>query len=136
MFLLGLRSPLVEQQLATTKPALRPAKRCPVQRPEITSFDVLAMLTDDKLEAKLEQLVTDINTVTSSGFDPIAWEVEACYVQRELGIRDRQYIAHEEYMQVRRDRSWSSDEPTPACEFPPSWYSFKDSVTKRTVSVR
>lgn len=75
----------------------RPARKCPAEVPEQVSVDVLAVMTDEDLSAKLRSLDDDRAKVDAAFYDPRYWEEEIAYVRREMQIRNVRRKAHEQY---------------------------------------
>jgi hypothetical protein len=74
------------------------------RRPSIDSIsmDDLAIANDDELKARLDFLCREIERRERSGKDAKAFEVELCYVQRELGIREQRAALHVTFMEDER----------------------------------
>lgn len=70
----------------------------PIPFPQVHTFDELAVVDDDSLNNMQRSLTDSIARVNSHGLNPSAWEVEMCYVQRELQIRTARREAHAKYV--------------------------------------
>jgi hypothetical protein len=70
----------------------------PIPFPQVHTFDELAVIDDDSLGNMQRVLSDSIARVNGHGLNPSAWEVEMCYVQRELQIRVARREAHAKYV--------------------------------------
>jgi len=70
----------------------------PVPVPEVVNMDVTAVISDEELFARMNQLETDRSKVIDHNFDPYLWEVELAYLRREAQIRRQRREAHEVYL--------------------------------------
>ena len=68
------------------------------QFPTVVTIDVLANASDSDLRNRENDLSTGRDRAYKSGMDPYHWEVELCYVQREVEIRQSRAAAHERYL--------------------------------------
>ena len=73
-----------------------------VNLPEIVDIDMLSCTSDDDLGRRMDHLYSEKDKVNSLNFDPTPWEIEICYVQRELGIRNNRKFLHEKYVRENR----------------------------------
>lgn len=70
-----------------------------VPAPERMDMDVLSYLNDDDLLRRLDFLLTEKDRAAAAEADTLRpWEVEVCYVQRELRIRSARRAAHERWV--------------------------------------
>lgn len=69
-----------------------------VNLPEIVDIDELSYASDDELIRRVTHLVGDRDRAARAGYTLDAWEVEICYVQRELKIRQDRRVAHDKYL--------------------------------------
>ena len=70
----------------------------PIPFPQVHTFDELAIIDDESLGSMHRGLSDSISRVNGHGLNPTAWEIEMCYVQRELQIRSTRREAHAKYM--------------------------------------
>lgn len=73
------------------------------ESPEIINMDNLSYFDDENLETLLIQLQNEREKILHAGNDPQAWEIEICYVQREMKIRTSRKVAHEKYLKYNPD---------------------------------
>ena len=73
-----------------------------VNLPEIIDIDMLSCTSDDDLNRRVDHLFFEKDKANSLSFDPTPWEIEICYVQRELGIRNNRKNLHEKYVKENR----------------------------------
>lgn len=71
--------------------------------PEVINMDSLSYYDDNNLESLLEYLQSEREKVVQTGQGALAWEIEICYVQRELKIRSTRKLLHEKYMKNNPD---------------------------------
>lgn len=71
--------------------------------PQIVDMDSLSSYDDDQLDRYHNQLQSEREKIVHSGTDPQPWEVEICYVQREIKIRNARRVAHEKYLRTNPD---------------------------------
>ncbi len=69
---------------------------------ECISSDDLAIMNDDELMARNEFLRKEIERRERSNRDAKAFEVELCYLQRELAIREQRATLHAQFMEEER----------------------------------
>ncbi len=70
----------------------------PVPLPEVVNMDDTAVISDEDLFARMNQLESDRSKVIDHNFDPYLWEVELAYLRREVQIRRQRREAHEAYL--------------------------------------
>jgi len=66
--------------------------------PHRLTFDELAVIDDGALADLSKSLNDSVSRAYGHGLNPYSWEVELCYVQRELQIRSTRREAHAAYM--------------------------------------
>jgi hypothetical protein len=66
--------------------------------PEVIDMDSLSYYDDDSLERRHGFLQNEREKVVGEGLDANPWEVEICYVQREIKIRSTRRALHEKYI--------------------------------------
>lgn len=71
--------------------------------PQIVDMDALSSYDDDHLDRHHNYLQAEREKVLHSGSDTHPWEVEICYVQREIKIRNTRRVAHEKYIRTNPD---------------------------------
>ena len=71
--------------------------------PEVIDMDSLSYYDDDGLERRHNQLQSEREKALSGGHEPTPWEIEICYVQREMKIRTSRRAAHEKYLRTNPD---------------------------------
>lgn len=69
-----------------------------VYLPDVVDIDTLAYASDDELVRRVSHLNNDREKAGRFGYSQLPWEVEICYVQRELKIRQDRKVAHDEYL--------------------------------------
>lgn len=74
-------------------------KKASVPLPEVVNMDDIATMTDDVLIENLRSLETAREKAIEERIDTVPWEIEACYVRRELQLRRVRHSAHENYLQ-------------------------------------
>jgi hypothetical protein len=72
--------------------------QCPVAVPEVVNMDETALVPDEELFSRLNQLESDRLKVIDGNFDPYLWEIEIAYLRRESQIRRQRREAHEAYL--------------------------------------
>jgi len=77
--------------------------------PEVIDMDSLCFFDDDGLERLHNNLQADRERAGRHTEDLTPWEVEICYVQRELRIRNTRRIAHEKYIRNNPDAAYYYD---------------------------
>lgn len=70
----------------------------PVPTPDVVNMDETAVVSDEDLFARMNQLETDRSRMIDHNFDPYLWEVELAYLRREAQIRRQRREAHEAYL--------------------------------------
>ena len=75
-------------------------KKAPVSLnlPDFIDIDELSYASDEELIRRVTHLMSDRDKAARIGYDLNPWEVEICYVQRELKIRQDRRIAHEKFL--------------------------------------
>lgn len=76
----------------------RQQRTLPVQLPDIVNMDDIGIMTDDDLLERLRALETDREKVLDANMEAIPWEVESCYIRRELQMRRYRHGEHEAYL--------------------------------------
>jgi len=71
--------------------------------PQIVDIDSLASYDDDHLDRYHNHLQSEREKVLHGGNDTHPWEVEICYVQREIKMRSARRVAHEKYIRTNPD---------------------------------
>lgn len=71
--------------------------------PSVVDMDTLSYYDDDHLDRYHGHLQSEREKISHSGGDVTAWEVEICYAQREMKIRNSRRIAHERYVRMNPD---------------------------------
>lgn len=74
-----------------------------IELPEVINMDSLCFFDDDSLAHRHDNLQAEREKITRYSEDLIPWDVEICYVQRELKIRNARRIAHEKYVRNNPD---------------------------------
>lgn len=62
--------------------------------------DSLAYTADEELRNLHDSLRRERDMVLREGYDSLGVETSICYVQRELGIREKRRAAHSDYMKL------------------------------------
>lgn len=94
----------------------RPARKCPAEVPEVVSVDVLAVMTDEDLSARLRSLDADRDRVDAAFYDPRYWEEEIAYVRREMQIRNVRRKAHDVYAKAQDSEFYTSEAHLPVAD--------------------
>lgn len=74
-----------------------------MELPEVINMDSLCFFDDDSLVRLHGHLQSEREKVARYTEDLLPWEVEICYVQREMKIRNVRRIAHEKYVRNNPD---------------------------------
>lgn len=74
-----------------------------MHQPELVNMDALACYDDESLERTHAYLQSEREKASRYTDDLTAWEVEICYVQRELKIRGSRRAMHAEYLRSNPD---------------------------------
>lgn len=73
-------------------------KQQPIPFPQKINMDDLAIVDDENLSSMYRSLTDSIGRASGVGLNPAPWEVEMCYVQREMQIRTTRKEAHVKYL--------------------------------------
>lgn len=90
----------IKKSTSTTKPGYYRGNH---DLPEVVDMDSLSYYDDDSLDRHHGRLQAEREKVQTDGQDTLPWEVEICYVQRELKIRSNRRAAHERYIRSNPD---------------------------------
>ena len=74
--------------------------------PTVIDMDSLACMSDDELVRLHSHTQTEKDRAGRREELATAWEIEACYVQRELQIRSERRRAHEAYLRSNPDSAF------------------------------
>lgn len=74
-----------------------------INAPEVRNMDVLSYASDDELERLHAHLQEEREKISRFSDDVTLWEIEICYVQREMRIRSTRKAAHERYLKTNPD---------------------------------
>lgn len=74
-----------------------------MELPEVINMDTLSYANDDELERLHSFLQGERDKASKTDYDLQPWEVEICYVQRELRIRNSRRAAHDRYVRSNPD---------------------------------
>jgi hypothetical protein len=74
-----------------------------VQHPDVINMDALSCYDDESLERAHAYLQNEREKASRYTDDLTSWEVEICYVQRELKIRNTRRSMHSEYLRNNPD---------------------------------
>jgi hypothetical protein len=66
--------------------------------PNVVDMDTLSYYDDEHLDRYHSHLQVEREKAVHGGGNSLAWEVEICYAQREMRIRNGRRIAHEKYV--------------------------------------
>lgn len=71
---------------------------------EPKSLDELAVMSDEELQNRIEQMYDEIYNRRLAPMSPEAapWEVEIAYAQREQAIRSNRKVSHRQYLDAMR----------------------------------
>jgi hypothetical protein len=70
----------------------------PVPYPQRIENEFIVMMDDDELHNLGRSLFDSISRVSRMNLNPYPWEVELCYVQREMNLRSTRRAAHAEWL--------------------------------------
>ena len=73
--------------------------------PSVIDMDTLSCMSDDELVRLHANIQNEKDRMSRREDVVIAWEIEACYVQRELKIRSDRRNAHEVYLRSNPETS-------------------------------
>lgn len=90
---------MVKMSKNNKKSFSRPRNVNPV---EVMNMDVIGYMNDDDILRRLDFLFSEKDKVLQANIDPTPWEVEICYAQRELKIRNGRKALHERYLKENR----------------------------------
>lgn len=65
---------------------------------DVVDMDTLSYANDDELIRRLDYLFDEKDKLNQHNLDSTPWEIEICYVQRELRVRNARKTAHEIYL--------------------------------------
>jgi uncharacterized protein YggL (DUF469 family) len=71
--------------------------------PDVVDMDSLSYYDDDHLDKYHNHLQVEREKALRAGSEVTAWEVEICYAQREMKIRNSRRSAHEKYVRMNPD---------------------------------
>lgn len=77
--------------------------------PSVVDMDSLSYYDDDHLERYHSHLQAEREKAFHNGGSSQAWEVEICYAQREMKIRNARRIAHEKYVRMNPELFQNAD---------------------------
>lgn len=80
----------------SSEPTFRGSKTFPA--PEVVCMDDIGYYSDELLVERMTRLENEKNRVSDAKLDPMLWEVELAYLQREKQIRQTRAERHEAYM--------------------------------------
>jgi hypothetical protein len=83
-----------------------------IELPEVINMDSLCFFDDDSLDRLHSHLQAEREKVARYTEDLLPWEVEICYVQREMKIRNVRRIAHEKYVRNNPDAYYYDTAPS------------------------
>lgn len=78
--------------------------------PEVINMDTLSYFDEESLTQLHERLQGEREKALSDGSDSTPWEVEICYVQRELKLRSTRRAIHEKYVRSNPDHNYYFDD--------------------------
>ena len=85
------------------KSTTRNTYRQHVDFPEVVDMDTLNYMNDDELGRRLDLMLSEREKAVQSDIDPLPWEQEICYAQREVRIRLARRLAHDKYLRSHPD---------------------------------
>lgn len=88
------------------KPAMKNYNNAYLELPEIINMDALCFFDDDTLDRIHNSLQSERERASRHTEDLLPWEVEICYVQREMKIRSTRRAAHEKYVRNNPDAAY------------------------------
>lgn len=84
-----------------------------ISLPEVINMDVLYSESDEELHARLDNLYSERDKAVAAEQDPQPWEVEICYVKREVLLRRQRRELHEKYVSQLSVELARNNEPYP-----------------------
>lgn len=78
--------------------------------PSVVDIDTLSYATDDELLRHAAFLKSERERAVKLDCNVTPWDIEVCYVQRELMIREDRRIAHERYLRLNPEEQTVSNE--------------------------
>jgi len=78
-------------------------KNSQIALPEVKNMDLLSYASDDELERLHTHLQEELEKASRFSDDVTPWEIEICYVQREMRIRSSRKAAHDRYLKSNPD---------------------------------
>ena len=79
-----------------------------IELPSIMNMETLSYASDDDLNRHLHYLFAEKDRASRAEYELQPWEVEICYVLREVQIRHDRRAAHERYLRSNPDASFYS----------------------------
>lgn len=79
--------------------------RMSIQLPDAVDMDSLSYFSDDELDRRMSTLVAAREEAIRHDYDSYPWDVEVCYAQREMRIRNARRAAHDRYLRINPDPS-------------------------------
>jgi len=86
------------KNMAKNKTVQKRSSDLTVQYPQKITFDELAVVDDDTLGSMHKSHVDAINRMSSHDLNTSPWEIELCYVQREMQMRILRKELHTKYL--------------------------------------
>lgn len=87
-----------------------------MELPEVINMDSLSYANDDELDRLHSYLQGERDKASKTDYDLQPWEVEICYVQRELKIRSSRRAAHDRYVRNNPDYYYDNSNSNTAQE--------------------
>lgn len=79
------------------------------EAPEVVSTDDIGYMAEEAIHDRMNRLEHERNRLLSMGRDPLLWEVELAYLQREQNVRQTRSQLHVEYMKKFVSHSGAED---------------------------
>lgn len=70
-----------------------------IDYPDVANMDDIAVLTDEELVEAISRLDVERRKVLSERCDAKDWEIELCYLRREMQIRRKRRETHDSFME-------------------------------------
>jgi len=80
-----------------------------VNSPPIHHIDELAIMQDDELFQRLNELFRERDNARSTHVKTRMWEEEICYVKREIQLRHERHVIHEKWLSEQAENEPNED---------------------------
>lgn len=80
------------------------------EAPEVIDMDSLSYFDDESLERRHGYLQVEREKIINEGVEALPWEVEICYVQREIRLRNTRRVLHDKYIRSNPEHQYYDNE--------------------------